>query len=150
MGRRPYVASVSIDEFSNPKKSSKVSAVRAGNEVEKMRASGDFSSLKARHLVALHMWLHSEVYGVPESVSNKDFARATHCANNLVKIGFGGEINEALSYLKWVWSREMKREKSRSPGDSWRLNWKFVFVVKNLVDDYRVAKNRFNGGTRAR
>lgn len=108
-------------------------------EVTAMRESKDWKGAKGKHLVALYVWLHTEIYGVePAELLTKElYMQCCRAADLLLKNDFGGEMDRAVAFLSWTWARERSKEKAGKQG-TFRVGWRYQFASKALLTDYRV------------
>jgi hypothetical protein len=107
--------------------------------------SGDWAGATGLHLVGLYAHLHAGVYGVHATeLDAQGWAFAAAAAKRMTDRQFGGEIERAVEFLRWVWRREEDREKwRRSNGrEGGRIGWRLQFCASGLVDDYRVDQAR--------
>lgn len=113
--------------------------------------TGEWSDATARELVAAYALLFERVYGVAPALAPKERAVASFSAKRFLDAEFGGDRDELSVYLKWVWTRELNREKWRRSQPVQRaqggLHWRVVFGA--AVNDWRVdAARRRAGGAR--
>lgn len=98
---------------------------------------------RPKHLVALYATLHEQVYEVfPDEIREpKTFLAACAAAQRLIDDAFEASPSKAIEFMRWVWQEqrtEAKRKKSR--GDApFRVGWRYQFVSRDLVTNYRVA-----------
>ncbi len=113
-------------------------------ETQEMIDSRDWTACAARHLVALYDLMHRKTYGVEPTMTGSERYRSTMIAGSFVLRVFGGDFEKALEYLRWVWTREMGREKWRRENgrEAGRLSLRSIFSGSFLLDDYRVAMAR--------
>ena len=129
-----------------PKRPKSVAAstfARTIRETEEMMSSRVWDDCTARHLVALYDLMHRKTYGIEPAMTGSDRYRATLMAGSFVKRAFGGEIGKALEYLRWIWTREIEREKWRRENarEGGRISIGLLFSNR-MLDDYRVAMAR--------
>jgi hypothetical protein len=121
------------------------SAIEAAREKsEAMAKSGDWAGATAVHLVALYAFLHREVYEVePLELDAKSWWLAERSAAGLLAKYFEGDVAMAVSFMRWVWGREIEREKWRRENgrDGQRIGWRLQFSA-SLVTDYRTSGRR--------
>lgn len=100
-------------------------------------------SAEPKHLVALYARLHEEVYGAfPEELRQpKDWSGACSAARRLIDEAFDGDPARAIEFMRWVWQKQRTDVKrKRAHGETpFRVGWRYQFVARNLVTDYRVA-----------
>lgn len=95
--------------------------------------------------MGLYALCHEMVYGVlPSELEEvRLFRLASREAARLLRSSFGGDVDSAVEYLKWVWGREKGRVQwaaSQSPPkERGRLGWRLSFS-EAFVTDYRVAQ----------
>ena len=108
-------------------------------EVTAMRESKNWKGAKGRHLVALYVWLHTEIYGVEpaELLVKTAYIRACGAAERLLKDDFGGDCERVVGFLSWVWAKERTKTKAGKQ-DSFRIGWRYQFATKTLLTNYRV------------
>jgi hypothetical protein len=113
---------------------------RARTEAEEMKRSRDWSGATARHLVALYDLMHEQVYGVEAlELGPAERHKAMLLAGNFVKHHFGGDVEACVAFLRWVWTREMDREKwRRENGRSGQRIGIRLMLSTSLLTDYRV------------
>ena len=113
-------------------------------EVDQMTKAGDLSEAKPSHLVALYIRLHGWCYGAePDEVKGQMYSMAMIQAGKLTKEEFGGDVLDAVAFIRWVWQRAKRREAKRPDGqDVFRIGWRLMFARRDLVTDYRVEQER--------
>lgn len=103
-----------------------------------------------KHLVALYARMHRHVYGVDaeEIAGPKEHAGACSAATKMLREVFEGDFASAIDFMRWVWLRERKREEWRRANDKepFRIGWRYQFVSRSLVTDYRHALHRHERG----
>lgn len=111
---------------------------RACIEVEEMIKTGKWAGCRARHLVALYDLMHYKCYKIEDaSLGSKERYNATMLATTFTKREFGeGNFVKVVEYMRWLWSREMEREKWRRENykEGGRLGYYHVFGNKNLTE----------------
>ena len=118
---------------------------KARVQMEARVFSNDWADAPPATLVALYEWLHREVYGVDAAeLDGRAWAFALSAAKRMIEREFGGDIAEAVDFVKWSWKREGQREKFRreSNRDGLRIGWRLLFQSGYLITDYRIAKAR--------
>lgn len=123
---------------------------KALNEAREMRESGDWSAAHARHFVALYTQLHVRVYGVPafeldgSPSASKARLHATGAALRVLEREFNGDTAMMAEFMRWVWNREIGREKWRreQAHSGGRISWNFQFDGGKLVTDWRLDHQR--------
>jgi hypothetical protein len=123
---------------------------RARHELDTMIETGDWSSARAGHLVALYDKMHLKCYGVPCSeLGPAERFNAAMMAANLVKREFNGDFKKAVIFMQWVWTREISNEKWRRENgrtDARRIGARLMFTG-SLLTDHRVALARTRAQT---
>lgn len=121
------------------------SKFRAAVQSARRRArSGEWATADGESLVGLYAVCHEMVYGVlPEELEEVAlFRQAARSATKLLRESFGGEVDGAVEFLKWVWEREKGRVRwaanQQPPVQRGRLGWRLGFSAA-FVTDYRVA-----------
>lgn len=113
---------------------------RARLEAEEMVRTREWSGATARHLVALYDLMHEKVYGVEAlELGPSERHKAALIAGNMIKRYFNGDVEACVEFLRWVWTREMGREKWRRENQQsgQRIGIRLMFSG-SLVTDYRV------------
>lgn len=106
--------------------------------------SGEWATADGEALVGLYAVCHELVYGaLPEELEEVAlFRQASRTAAKLLRESFGGEVDGAVEFLKWVWEREQGRVRwaasQQPPVQRGRLGWRLSFSAA-FVTDYRVA-----------
>jgi hypothetical protein len=112
-------------------------------ETRTMVEGGDWEGCAARHIVALFVLMHEKTYGVVPTMSGKERYSNTGIAGGFVRRVFAGDMDKALDYLRWLWTREIANEKWRRENSREGRRLSFGAMVSGaLVDDYRVAMAR--------
>lgn len=101
-----------------------------------------WSVVDERHLVALYSIFHREVYGELPGELAGDWQGACAAAKKILREEFEGEPVRVVEYLRWAFAAERKNFARRSSESTWRLNWRWAFVKRDLLTDYRIAINR--------
>lgn len=125
-------------------RSSKGAIERAREQMHAMAESADWEQAGGAHLVALYEWLHEQVYGVATAeLDARTWALAAQAAARMADQQFEGDYGRAVVFMRWVWKREIEREKwRRENGKSGsRIGWKLAFHG-SLVTDYKVDRAR--------
>lgn len=106
----------------------------------------DWNNVPVAQLVALYWVCHVKIYGVPpaELDSAAAWALAMKRAGLLVQKEFEGDVQRAVNFMRWVWTREREREEWRKTNkiDGRRITWQQQFIGLTLVTDWRAAKVR--------
>lgn len=115
---------------------------RTLSEVDVMILSSNWDGAKPRHLVALYDRMHTKIYGVEcVELGPTERYNTVMQALTLVKSEFEGDAENAVEFMRWVWSREMNKLKwcrENGHGTPNRITpWKMF--SKSFVTDYRVA-----------
>ncbi len=53
-----------------------------------------------------------------------------------------------VKFMQWVWADELRAAKKRDESNTFRISWKFQFVSRGMVTNYRVASVRAGKGKR--
>lgn len=116
---------------------------RARRELRAMITEKNYSRATPVHMVALYEWAHQSVYRVPpaEFSQKVTWRLASMAAGKMLKDDFAGDGVEMVNYLRWVWSREATREKTKRVAGT-RVGWPLCFRYRTLLTDYRVEKAR--------
>lgn len=121
------------------------SKFQAALQAARRRAqSGEWATADGEAIVGLYAVCHEMVYGVlpSELEEGRLFKLASREAARLMRVSFGGDVDAAVEYLKWVWGREKGRVQwaaSQSPPrERGRLGWR-LSLSEGFVTDYRVA-----------
>jgi len=123
---------------------SKATIEREIADIERRVAENDWRSLKPAQLVAVYAWCHDRAYGVrPDDLTGATWSDARKRAGLMVKRDFGGDVDAALEFLRWVWGREEGRiEWKKANGRPIRrLTWHDQFTARWLLSDYRVDQS---------
>lgn len=130
---------------------SQIEAIDRRIELQKQAATDRereacWDGVTAGQLIALYWVCHVKLYGVePAELSDATtWSNAMKCAGNLVKLQFEGDVQRAVHYMRWLWTREREREEWRRSNrvEGKRLTWQACFVYKNNITDWRAAKVR--------
>ena len=159
----------SVDEWVGTKKpkvrrrpSVSMSIVEGYINVAKLLASsGDWDAANPSKvpelMVALYIVCHEKAYGVrPIEITSLVFPVAVSMARKLLQSQFSDKMHEygdthaMVEFIRWVWTREIAREKWRRvnrPESDTRISWKVQFTESYLITDYRIAqaRSRSNG-----
>lgn len=112
---------------------------------ERMRRK-DWDGMTPGKLVALYWICHEMVYGHPPVEIDKVSAWeiAMKAAGSMVRRHFDGDIERAITFMRWVWTREQEREKWRRENkrDGQRLTWRNQFTQDFLISDWLTAGER--------
>ena len=128
------------------KSNSKGTFLRQIKAVAKRIQSSDWEGTKPVDLVALFAWCHHQIYGIwPEDLYvTATRTKARMLAGRMVKDAFGGDMDEALNFMRWTWRREGDfeewRRKNRKPGKV--MSWNQQFGAARLRTEYRINKER--------
>jgi hypothetical protein len=109
-------------------------------ETARRREAKDWKGAKPGNLVALWAWCHGAVYGVvPEEVSYPaQFGKACIRAAQVLKASFDGDVVRCVDFVRWTWSREMRRRKNVEANQERRIGWALQFSP-GMVSDWRVS-----------
>lgn len=116
-------------------------------DVEDRIKRQDWSNVTVAMLVALYWVCHIKIYGCEpaELDSANTFTNAMKCAGKMVKEQFDGDLQKAVNFMRWVWTRERDREDWRRRNNvagGRRITWQQQFIYLGLVTDWRAAKAR--------
>lgn len=110
-----------------------------------IQTTGDARSVwglaKPEHVVALFAVMHREVYGVLPGELAGDWMAAVSSVKKLLKDELDNDIERAVDYLQWAFAREKKKFK-RNAESTWRLGWRWTFMKREILTDWRVAIER--------
>lgn len=125
----------------------KAKVAKAKVELEALMTARDWSEFKPLHLVLLWAKCHEKVYGVAPDVemTGAKWKLAAVHAEKLVEHEFGGDVQEAIEFVRWSWLRERHREamaKRNGQARVSRIGWRLQFAQRYLVTDYRIDKAR--------
>lgn len=121
-------------------------------EASTMMRTRKWDGCAARHLVALYDLMHERTYGVASEMSPTERYRSTMLMGAFVKRSFAGDFVEAVAYFRWVWTREIGREKWRRENnvtDGRRIGFALM-MSGSMVTDYRLALHRQGQGAPSR
>ena len=111
-------------------------------EFQAMLLDSDFRAAACGHLVAMHEWAHTEVYGAaPGELDPKAWLHAAAAAGRMLKTEFADDIGRMVDYVRWTWKRELGRETRRRNGldlSVGRIGWRIQFGMRYLLTDYRI------------
>lgn len=100
-------------------------------------------------LVALYWLCHERVYDVPPMEIDKaaTWEMVMKQAGSMVKRHFDDDMERAITFMRWVWTREQGREQWRRANsrDGQRLTWRNQFAQDYLITDWRAAAMRARG-----
>ncbi len=115
-------------------------------EVRERMKRKDWDGMTSGKLVALYWLCHEKVYGVVPVEIDKTTAWETvmKVAGGMVKRHFDDDMERAITFMRWVWTREQEREKWRRDNgrDGQRINWRNQFSQDFLITDWRAAAMR--------
>ncbi len=115
-------------------------------EVSDRMKRKDWSGMTPGKLVALYWLCHEKVYGMTPVEIDKTAPWETvmKVAGAMVKRHFDGDMERAITFMRWVWTREAEREKWRRANkrDGMRINWRTQFSQDYLITDWRAAAMR--------
>ena len=126
-------------------------------QAEAMRVSQDWKDAQPKHLVALFVWLHENVYGVkPLEILHGEEGRrlalgAVSACRALVKDEFGGHVRDVVVFMLWVWRREKSKQEwaARTPGvQLGRINARTQFAGRVLLTEFRLDRERKSNAPR--
>lgn len=148
----PTAAQTALDAFvgpARPKKSAGSSRKRHIAEVAERMESKSWDGLTAGKLVALYWLCHERVYGtVPIELDKAStWEMAMKGAGLMVKQHFDGDVQGAVTFMRWVWTREQEYEDWRRKNNKHgrRITWQNQFRHDHLISDWRAAAMRARG-----
>lgn len=110
-------------------------------------APDNWARAEGRHFVCLFDHCHVQVYGAPSEVRDgRQFSAAASSASAFLRAQFGGDAQTMAEFVRWVWQREIGREKWRRENgrEGGRIGWRLQFSA-GMVTDWRVDRARKNG-----
>lgn len=110
-------------------------------KTNEMKEAQQWEVFEPKHFVALYCLLHHHVYGVMPNEVRQHYAMASRKAGDMLEQEFGGERKRMVDFMRWVWSREINRNKKRDQDNDFRIGWRLQFAP-TYVSDYRVARAR--------
>lgn len=116
---------------------------RASEQAAEMKDANDFASAEPKHFVGLYALLHHQVYGAaPIELEGDAYFAAVRESAKMLRDVFAGEPPKMANFMRWVWLRELKREKAANAATErrggYRVGWRLQFASRALVTDYRV------------
>jgi len=115
-------------------------------DVQRRWRENDWKGMTPGYLVALYWVCHVAVYGTEPLELDKAtvWTQAMKSAGALVKKHFDGDVDLAVCFMRWVWTRERDREdwRRRNNVSSNRITWVRQFCYETLVSDWRTEKVR--------
>lgn len=112
-------------------------------ETQAMIDERNFDGCQIRHLVALYAIMHKKCYGVEVVMSSTERYTATARMGRFARTMFGGDLDKVIDYLRWLWTREMSREKWRRENNHGGGTISFFATISGaLVTQYRVFLSR--------
>lgn len=119
-------------------------------EVRERMKRKNWEGMTAGKLVALYWLCHERVYGVTPVEIDKasTWTSAMKQAGSMVQKHFDGDVDRAITFMRWCWTRELEREKWRRDNgkEGRRLSWQNQFIHHHLITDWRAAAMRRQGG----
>lgn len=106
-------------------------------EMEVYKETGDWSTAKPMHYVALYAWLHTSIYETEplDLLEGKSLLAASSAAKKMLDVDFDNEGKRFVEFIAWCWRRERIATKK---GSGRRLSWRLQFASRHLLVDYRV------------
>lgn len=148
-------AQAALDSFVGPtrgaKKKKGVGSRRAKyiEEVADRMKRKDWEGMTAGRLVALYWLCHERVYGtVPVELDKATtWETAMMGAGRMVTDHFDGDVQRAVVFMRWVWTREAGYEDWRRKNSKFgrRITWQNQFRHDHLISDWRAAAMRQQG-----
>lgn len=115
-------------------------------EIERRIAAKDWDGMTSGLLVALYWTCHRKTYGVEPAELNtaSTWTKAMKSAGKLVIDQFDGDVDLAIKFMRWLWTREQSREQwaSKNGIDRSRITWIRQFCRVENVSDWRADKVR--------
>lgn len=115
-------------------------------EARQRAAAQDWKGATSGMLVALYWVCHVKVYGTEPSEldSAATWTKAMKAAGSLVKVQFDGDVQVAIKFMRWLWTREASREQWRKANNTGgrRITWIQNFCYVSFVSDWRTEKVR--------
>lgn len=142
-------ANANLDAFLGPapvKRSSGTLRSKHIVEVRDRMNRKHWDGMTPGKLVALYWLCHEKVYGVvPVEIDRAtQWEIVMKVAGSMVKRHFDGDMERAITFMRWVWTREQGREQWRRENqrDGQRINWRNQFSHDFLITDWRAAGMR--------
>lgn len=137
-----------------PKRKSRPSAGQRRKEhiaeVQDRMQRKDWDGLTPGKLVALYWLCHERVYATAPVEIDKaaTWTIVMKHAGTMVQKHFDGDIDRAITFMRWVWTREQEREQWRRANGKGgrRITWQNQFVHDHLISDWRAAAMRRQHG----
>ena len=121
---------------------------RAVEEMTEIRTGEAWHRAQPKHFVALYASLHEHVYGVKPIELGKEWPFAVSACRKLMKDEFEADPLRFVKFMQWVWADEVKAAKKRDASNTFRIGWKYMFVSRGMVTNYRVVQVRAGKGKR--
>ncbi len=131
-----------------PKRSPGASRSQRERHIEEVRErirTKEWDGLTAGKLVALYWIVHKEVYECYPVELDKAviWTRAMQAAGKMVNHHFDGDVQRALTFMRWVWHEEERIEEWRKrSGAHGSISWKNQFYHDYLITKWRQAAAR--------
>lgn len=129
-----------------PKRIPRTLRVKHIEEVRDRMKRKEYVGMTPGKLVAMYWVCHEKVYGVvPVEIDNSAaWKTAMLRAGSMVKRHFDGDMERAITFMRWVWTREQKNEEWRRANnrDGRRISWQNQFSHDFLITDWRAAGMR--------
>lgn len=106
--------------------------------------SAVWEEAQVEHLVALFAVFHRDVYGALPGEIAGDWVAVCSAAKKMLIDELDGLPVRMVEYLQWAFAREKKKErrKNGSSESTWRLGWRWTFMKRDILTDYRVSQQR--------
>ncbi len=147
--RKKDDATKRIDAFLGPTPRKRSAGSLRAKHIEEVRERWkrkEWDGMTPGKLVALYWLCHDKVYGLVQVGIDKTcvWETAMKVAGSMVKRHFDNDIERAITFMRWVWTRERGRERWRRENkrDGQRINWKNQFSQDYLITDWRAAAMR--------
>ena len=114
---------------------------KATEQLDQFMKTGDWSSAKPLHFVALYVYLHERVYGLKPIMSSPDRKLAMFAASHALRNHFKKDCGALADFMLWTWRREygsVKWRKANNRQSTFRIGWRYMFGG-SLITDYLVA-----------
>ncbi len=148
-------AKAAMDAFTGPpttKRNRASTGSRRKQYIEEVRdrmARKDWSGVTPGKLVALYWCCHEKVYGVVPVELDKasTWETAMKRAGLMVKQHFDNDMERAITFMRWTWTREAEREEWRRANTKQgrRITWQNQFIHDHLITDWRAEAMRRGG-----
>ena len=115
-------------------------------EVRERITRQNWKDMKVGRLVALYWICHEKIYGVVPAEIDKTavWEQVMKAAGGMVKNEFDGDMQQAIEFMRWVWTDEARKENWRRANHkpAGRIKWQNQFLHGYLISDWRAAVMR--------